>query len=585
MRVFFNNIWGKWANLHPAGRIGVSLLVIAAIGFFGLKPSYAEFKKWRITRNLSAAKVAIKESRMQEARDLSLVVLRSGDPGIEAYRILEKSTEALRDPRHADIARGLMFHEDSSDEDKLRGFQGILMSTPLAPVGQAWALFPEKLRTESRFAAAFAKRLAAGHRWKEAASVLVAVPEGERDGEWARQLTSVLIGTNTFAAYQAAQSTIDTGIVTEEPDITEWVALLEKIPVLSLQGDKLTRVIKILGQHEENARFVLMLARIQCAMNFKARSSIINESVTRWKETNPEALATFLKDFGLSDLLLKTFKDEAISAHPRIVRDLLDVLIRMENWEEVTRLLEAHPDAMPAYETLAYRAIAAEKTGDSSTGNRLWTTAMEKAKAGNIADPLLLLNEIAESKGINDFAEKSLIEAIRIGRGPLPLYSELMPLLISLRKAERENVILEICAIYLAYEPGNPVLLTHYAYLACLNELADPATVLKAIKPLAEALPNELPIQRVLATLYLLDGQSAKACEIFKNAEIGDGKSPIEYQLASYIALVLDGQMKADDPKITQFPMNLLLPSERKRFRELLQSALTRRPDRKQSDR
>jgi formamidopyrimidine-DNA glycosylase len=121
-------------------------------------------------RNLTAARQAVKEDQMQEARDRSLTVLRSGDLSIEAFRILEKSTAALGDPRHGEIAGALIFHPEGSDEDRLTGFLSLVGDMPLGFVGQAWAALPEQCRTQPRFAAAFARRLLAGKRVGEAHS-------------------------------------------------------------------------------------------------------------------------------------------------------------------------------------------------------------------------------------------------------------------------------------------------------------------------------------------------------------------------------------------------------------------------------
>lgn len=171
IRDYFNRLSGRWADLHPTGKILVLLAFIGIVSFFGLRPGYSVVKKWRLERNLTEAKTAVEDSRMDEARDLSLTVLRSGDPRVDAYRILERSTAFLRDPRHGEISRALIFHPGSTKTDRLRGFQGIVDAMPLGIVGQAWAGLPEEIRMDSRFATEFAGRLAREKRWNEAASV------------------------------------------------------------------------------------------------------------------------------------------------------------------------------------------------------------------------------------------------------------------------------------------------------------------------------------------------------------------------------------------------------------------------------
>ena len=131
IRTTLEAIWDRWANLHPLLRFVILLAVLALIGLLAVKPVFREFKAWRLERNLMAARKAAAEVRMDEARDLSLTVLQAGDPRIEAFQILEKATASLRDPRHGEIARALMFHPESSDEDRLSGFRGMVQETAL----------------------------------------------------------------------------------------------------------------------------------------------------------------------------------------------------------------------------------------------------------------------------------------------------------------------------------------------------------------------------------------------------------------------------------------------------------------------
>ena len=88
---------GHWADINPWLRFLIVAAVLAVLGLIAGKPAYQKFKDWRLARNLAAAKVAVTEERMEDARDLSLTVLRAGDPQIETFRVLEKSMGALRD--------------------------------------------------------------------------------------------------------------------------------------------------------------------------------------------------------------------------------------------------------------------------------------------------------------------------------------------------------------------------------------------------------------------------------------------------------------------------------------------------------
>ena len=106
----------RWANLHYLVRLLILLAAAVVIGLIVASGPYQKFRSWRMERNLLAARNAAGELNMQEARDLSLTVLRADESCVEAFRILEKATASLRDAWHSEIARALLAHPDASDE-------------------------------------------------------------------------------------------------------------------------------------------------------------------------------------------------------------------------------------------------------------------------------------------------------------------------------------------------------------------------------------------------------------------------------------------------------------------------------------
>ena len=576
IRSLINAVWDRWANLHPFVRFLILVVMLAGIGVFALKPAYRLFKSWRLDRNLVAAQKAVQEVRMDEARDLSLTVLRAGDPRIEAFRILEKSTASLRDPRHGDIARALMFHPEGSDEDRLNGFRGIVPEAPLGMAGQAWSMLPEDCRKDPRFAMAFADRLLVEQRFNEAASVLLGLPENVRNREVQRRLIRVLIGTGRREGYEEAQRLIAIGFpLSSEVEISEWLDILEEIPAVSLLEKPLAPVRPVLEAPDaaEPARRALMLARLEYATNFAKRAVVIDAAVDRWKNEDPVAVARFLAGLGLYQRLLETYPAVRVNDHPKLFPIVLDAMERSGNWDQVGPLLDAHGTLLPKFMEFAHRAVAAAKSGDSPGRVQAWNAAMGEAKSGTQSNDFLTLYRLARDADMQDEATQSMVEAIRLGRGPLPLYADLKPLLNSLSRQGRENTLLEICAIYLSFESGNPVLLTQYAYLACLNNLADPKLVLKAMEALAKGFPKELPIQMVLATAYLCDAQPDKAAETLDPLKFDPEKLSPGYRAVFFTTQVLNGRMAKNDPRIAAFPWKSLQASERRKFSELMDAA------------
>lgn len=576
IRNLFNAAWDRWANLHPLLRFLLAAGAIAAMGLVVVKPAYRVFKSWRLERNLSAAREAVDAVRMDEARDLSLTVLRAGDPRIEAFRILEKSMDSLRDPRHADIARALISHPEGSDEDRLNGFRAMVKEAPLGLLGQGWSALPKNCQTNLEFAILFAKRLNAEKRLNEAAGVLLGVPEKSRNPAGEQELIRVLIGSGKREGYDEAQRRIALHWPDSGEGVAGWLEVLEEIPPVSLRPEWLGRVKSALERPgaADPARAALALARIEYAANYPGRAGVLERAVSRWKDEAPETLARFLRDLGLNRLLLETYPAESVARHPGLFPLVLEAMQGSGAWDQVGRLLDEHGGVLPKSELLAQRALLAMKSGDSAGLVREWNEAMGEAKSGTTGNPFLPLFRFARDAGMEDQASQAILEAIRLGRGPLPLYEDLKFLLNQLAGEGRENSLLEICAIYMAFEPGNPALLAQYAYLASLNNLAASKDILKAMEPLAKAFPKQLPIQSVLAAIYLGDNQPAKAAEILDPFKLDAASLAPGYRATFLATQLLNGRIPKNDPQIADFPLKSLLPSERRKFTEWIARAV-----------
>jgi len=523
-------------------------------------------------RNLRAARTAVTEQSMHEARDRSLAALRSDDNCLEAFRILEKATASLRDPWHSEIARALLSHPESSDADRLVAFRAITPEVPLGLLKQAWSNLPAACRQDLRFVTAFADRLISEDCCKEATLVLLALPQATRTPAVSRRLIRILILSGKPTGYDEAQRLIAGEFPTVGEELPEWLDLLEEIPVMNLQPDLLEPALQMLAKPAcgEMARAALMLVRVDYASHFSRRAEIIRDAIGRWKVPAPEALARFLGDLGLYQLLLDTLPNERVKGHPGLLARLLEAIAHCEAWERAIPLLDECGDLLPKFEQLAHRAVAAAKTGDAAASVRAWSDARGEAKISPLPDAFLTLHRIMRDASMGKEAEQAMVEAIRRGRGPLPLYASLKPLLNSLAQQGHDKTLLEICAIYLPFESANPVLITQLAYLASLDQTIEPKVILAAMEHLAKGFPKEVPIQCVLATAYLCDGQFAMAAETLDRMELDPDKLCAGYR-ATYLATqVLTYRIDVDDPRITQFPWKSLLPSESRRFSSLI---------------
>lgn len=574
IRDLISSLHDRWANLHPLIRFLCVVAVLSLAGYLSAKPAYRVFRQWRMDRNLAEARQAVEEDRMQEARDRSLTVLRSGDPSIEAFRILEKSTASLGDPRHGEIAGALISHPEGSDEDRLTGFLTVAADMPLGLVGHAWTTLPEECRTQARFATAFARRLLADKRLGEAATVLLAVPEEVRDCEVRQALARVLIASGRREGYEEAQRMIAAGVADSGAEVSAWLDVLEEVPVPSLQ-EKLLSPVRGLPDDlpgVDAARIALIGARIDYAARWPQRAMILEKTIGEWKERSPEQLARFLSHLGLYHKLLEIYSVEMIDSHPGLWSLLLDAAERTAAWEIVGHLLDASAGRLPKYQELAHRALLAAKTADANARTEAWAAAIAEAKSDTSNRALLTLHRIASEAGFNELATTAMVEAIRAGRGPLPLYEDQKSLCQSLAQSGQDTTLLEICAIYLNFEPANPVLLTQYAYLACLNDVIEPAQLLTPLNLLAQAFPKELPIHIALATAHLCDSQADKAAEVLEPFDLENKELSPAFRIVFLTSQLLNGKIPANDPRIERFPWNSLQASENRKFSALIRS-------------
>jgi len=569
---FLSRLWDRWANLHPFLRFVIGASLVGLFVVLAVRPAYGAFKSWRLESNLSAAQKAVENVRMLEARDLSLTVLRAGDPRIDAFRILETSMNALRDPRHSDISRAMLSHPDGTRADRLTGFRGLVPAVPMGIVAQAWMKLPEEDREDPEFVAVFADRLVQDKHLADAASLLVSVPGDPPHPLIRQRLIRVLIASGTREALQEAQQRLVLEWPKDGDKLGGWLAIAEEIPVGSLDAWLLGPVRISLDRHAapDDAAAALMLVRLELAADFAARARILDEAEAAWKSRAPLEFARFLAFFGLDERLLASFPGEMVADHPALLPLLADALQNTGGWESLEGLLEEHGQHMQPWELGARRALIARKIGTPRAFTDAWAAALEEAKSNTRPETSLALYEFAKRAGLEAEAERALVEAVRRGRGPLPLYSELKPLIEALASRNRENELIQICATYLPFEPANPVLLTQFAYLICLNEIAEPAPLIKAIKPMAAAFPDAVPMHCVLATLQLSDGDAAGAAETLDRLELDPAELAPPYRAAYEVTQVLNGRLAVSDPRIKDFPWTELMPSERRRFLKLL---------------
>ncbi len=76
----------------------------------------------------------------------------------------------------------------------------------------------------------------------------------------------------------------------------------------------------------------------------------------------------------------------------------------------------------------------------------------------------------------------------------------------------------------------------------------------------------------VLAVTHLLNSEPSAAADALAAMKWDPEQSPPAFRMTHYATEVLNGRMDKNDPRLVNFPWKSLLPSERKKFGELIRA-------------
>ena len=558
----------RWLDLHPFVRLVSALLVLGLAAMFVAKPAYQKARYWWYGRHLAEAKQAVHEGRMEKAKELSQTLLRAGDPRVlEALRVLEQSMIALQDPFRVEIARALMNHPQGTREDRLRGFRLVAGEAPLGLAGQAWVHLQEEDRTSPDFAFTFADRLIESGRLKEAAGVIQATPNADTEWEAERRMIRILIGTGNEYAVVEAHNRLEKKWPPDNK--ASALDLLEEIPIDRLKPGLLRASAAKLDVSVP--REALLLARLAFAKTNAPREEIVDKAVADWRAKVPREVAAFLRDTGMRRRLMEEFPPAALGEFPDLTEMLIEAATREQDWTLAKEYLKAAPETFDKVTRLAWSTAVHAKAGDEAASEDAWREATIEAGAHREAAGWLKMAEILRATGVTAKEYESMYQAILRVRGKLPLFENLRPIMEAFYEEDREKAMLQICSVYLLFEPGNPALLSHYAYLSCVTGTGDPALLVKAMGPLAEAFESLAPAQCVLTTIHLFREDFDEAGRIAGRVKVPLASLPPGYRTALICARVKAGILPAESEEARGIPWQSMMQSERRFFGRILQ--------------
>lgn len=569
-----------WYKLPPWVTSLIVIAVLGATAFVVAKPGYAVFRKWRVSRNLDLAIEASKAGDALKARDLALSVITAGDTNIETLRVLESSMHELYNPEHLRVATILFSHPECSEQDRLTVFKNTVMTCPVGFLQSIWSSLPPNENLKLPFRLALADRLMKDQDFRGVLKILEVFNENQVDVEVARRRIRACIGCNSQKTSELAQERIVVQWKISPENSFDWCELLEMVPIEHLDPWILDPMLPWLGagRPATAGRGELMADRIHWVMSQPTqREKIVTDAIGRWRGPAPVALAGFLTALGQHEKLVETLTLEAVGKNPDLIKARVKSLIRLGRDAELAETLELLGSSLRPVEQMANLALAAHRINDAGAKAACWQKAIDAGIAEQQPGALLELSQMAAESGMGQESERAFLAAIKDGRGPLPVFSALTPLLDSLTRQGLDVDLIDVINKYLVFEPWNPQVNSRYCYLAGMLGLESPAGLSsKMEKVIAEdpegAGGGEALV--ILATLQLLSDQLELASGTWRNPAITISELSPSFRAAYLATEVLSGKIKADDPEVAGIPWESLLPCERNRLRKLLRLSL-----------
>ncbi len=562
-----------WWAVTPTWR--ASLVVAGVLALLGLIGAYGYglFRKEVLERNGRQAVEAAAADDWERARALSLSVVLTGDRRIEILRVLVDSMRRLEDRRLAGFTAALISHPEGTSADRLRMFQWIALGEPEGRVWMSWQQLPASDRAALPFKLALVDRFIQDGDHAQVLDFLKEYHGSIPPPEVAARVIRAQIGQGTQNSLELAQ----TGLadqVTRHPDgPAEWMDLLESLPIESLDGFILEPLRPWLraGRPDQPGRGELMEARIQLREAAEAgRGKVVADAVSAWCAEAPHALCRFLVAVGRPETVAETFTNEKVSGDSELIKARLDTLIQLGRDRKLQTSLVRHEGTLRPSELFAYQAVAADRAGNDAERNRCWNRVLAEAVTSPKTDELLRLHAFARQHGLVEEAQRTLLEALKAGRGPLPAYSALAALLKSLEKKGMEHDIMTILATYLRFEPWNSQLIARHSYLSAMLGLEPPAEGIKRVSKLLEGSAGEAHVIAVLATLQLLAGDIGEAGETWNKLSFPPEDLAPGFRTAYLMTRVVAGNLDREDPSVKGIPWETLLPCERNNLNKIL---------------
>ena len=477
----------------------------------------------------------------------------------------------LQDPNAIDGAYGLFLNPQSTLEDKAAAMDVFVDDAPHAVfLATFFSLTPEQ-RQQPPVLAPTMRFLVARGQPGEALKLCAETGEAAQAAPAVRvEKVRALCAAATPAGLAEARS-IFLGLRGESG--REPLAALRLLgPVkggLDIGGDFPDLAAWIAARADATPLDHLFVLQQQLVARPAEAKQLADQAIARYRADAPAALGGWLQLHGFAEAASDVLAEAATRDTDSFVTRI-QCLVKTGRTTDAREALARTPTGIDKVKLHTVEAAVEAAAGDPAAAAKALRIALDEAKADNLNNRFLKLAVYAAALGMNEMADEALVNGIRLGRGSIPLYSNIQPLLARLARQGRTEDILGISRVMLFYEPLNPAIRNNFFYLACLHRVMPPEEACAQLAALAEARPDLTEVLGPLAMARLMAGKPAEAREALARA--GDkSRIPPVFRLAvEGTTAALLGEESAARATLGRVDWKQMLPQEAIVFRDLL---------------
>lgn len=540
MTEFPDRLREAWANLPLGVRVVLIILALCLVALLCARPLRSGLRALALERNSRLAESALVAGDALEARSRSLAAIQSAPERVEIVRTVLRSMNILGDPKRIQVSTILMRHPSASSADRQLAMEVLASHAPMVMAGAAWSSLSKEEKAIPGMIDPFARRLIAEGKPEQATLLLKGVDSSQLPDLLYQLFIDLLQDQGSPEAWfesqrlllQRAKAASDANEAMPDWCMAGWERVPQKhldssaLAVFPGNGPPRIRMLRLrLEQGDrplklQDPRIAAWLREIELCDRLGFASLLAN--------CGQESTALELLEKG-SALTLREYEwVRQIRISSRAWRPWLDFL-KSPAVAEIRRVW-----------VNADQALAHFQLNEMDAFRNAWREAIQLASVSTQVPRLTDLSHRVRPWMPAQAAEAMLTATSKPGQA-LPLFNDLQWLAGLLEQARNDKALLDLSRAYLGIEPGNPVAITRYAYLALLAGELSPAAAIQLVSPVVRDQPRS-PHPRVVAVIAtLLQGDRSAASDWIARDQIRWESTPQFYQWLVARAEMADG--------------------------------------------